>query len=466
MKLRYLLEKLNEVSEKVKSSQPMICGGVPRDRFMNRLDNISDLDITTGDKTIQLLAYEFGNLLEKQYNVVNKFHDDGHSSIHIGSFKVDFSSNFNLPNIEQILQKMAVVNPTNIQKEMFSRDFTCNALLLSTDLKSISDPTQRGFDDIDDKIVRTCLSPELTLTSNKNRVIRAIYLAAKLDFNIDPAIVEFVAARPETVKIASQKVLIEKINNSFEKDPDKTSFYLDKMKLWPLIPITEKARPYYLKYQNQGSVNKMAYFQGGGGVNEPEPKKKKYPSEKAEKVEPRFDEPFYRNYDLYDVPGPGPGGGYHTIQRYKSISEFLKNKRKKQNKSNIKVRAAFLKEAIDFPNDQYINPGLAIGNSDNMMEIINPIGYLDKYLPLDDFEGKPPTSLDFATRKYPENSEEACLTVEDIESILDQYLSHGLYGLPDGVDISEEELGQPNDENPFYGTLGPNTLIYENNSRI
>jgi hypothetical protein len=64
---------------------------------MKRLDNISDLDITTGDKSIQYLAQEFGQELSKKYNVTTRFHDDGHGSIYIGSFKMDFSSNFNVP---------------------------------------------------------------------------------------------------------------------------------------------------------------------------------------------------------------------------------------------------------------------------------------------------------------------------------------------------------------------------------
>ena len=63
--------------------------------------------------------------------------------------------------------------------------------------------------------------------------------------------------------------------------------------------------------------NKKAYFQGGGGVNEPTPKKKKYKSDPAIVVQPRFEEPLYRNYDLYNVPGNhGPGAGYHDLTKY------------------------------------------------------------------------------------------------------------------------------------------------------
>ncbi len=80
-------------------------------------------------------------------------------------------------------------------------------------------------------------------------------------------------------------------------------------------------------------ANKQAYFQGGGGVNEPTPGHKKYKVDKAIVVQPRFEEPFYRNYDLYmteGVDGPpklGPGAGWHHMHEYKSISDFLAAKR-------------------------------------------------------------------------------------------------------------------------------------------
>lgn len=490
MKLRELLQEMKGVQEKIGTSEPYICGGTPRDRYMKRLDNISDLDVTTGDKTVQYLAQEFGAELEKKYNVTRRSHDDGHSSIYIGSFKMDFSSNFNVPNIDKLLVDRAIKTPTEMQKEMFSRDFTCNALLLSTDLKDVIDPTHHGFKDIQEKMIRTCLSPEITLTSNKNRVIRAIYLASKLDFDIDPAIVQYVTEHPESVKIASEKALAEKLNEAFNRDADRAAHYIQKMNLWPHIPITEVVRPYYLKYQQGTMTGKIAYFQGGGGVNEPTPKKKKYKSDKAIVVQPRFKEPFYNNYDAYETPGEhSPGSGWHSMENYKSISEFLKAKRKKMKDKykaddswiedngkitknpDIKARAAMLskltKIAIDFPNDEYIDPGLATGNQENT-GYSNPMGgYLDKYPPQDDFEGKPPTALNFG-RDYVENEEPTKLPIDikDIEPLLDKYLSHGLFGLPDGVDLPEEDSGDSSNLNPEYGTIGPESLMYEDKWNI
>src|SRR5580698_1691579 len=184
MKLRELLGVLQKTATEIGASTPMICGGVPRDKRMGKLENIADLDITTGDKSVDYLSQEFAIKLRQNYNVTRKTMEDGHSTIFVGSLKMDFSSNFMVHNIDHILNQIGIANPTNMQREMYSRDLTCNTLLMTLDLKKILDPIGRGFKDIDNKIINTCLSPEITLTSNRNRVIRIIYLACKLGFNV------------------------------------------------------------------------------------------------------------------------------------------------------------------------------------------------------------------------------------------------------------------------------------------
>jgi tRNA nucleotidyltransferase/poly(A) polymerase len=247
MKLRQLLQEMKTVQEEIGASAPFICGGTPRDKYMGRLENIADLDITTGDKTVEYLSEEFFVKLRKRYNITRKTMEDGHSSIFVGQLKVDFSSNFMVHNIDYILQQMGMRNPTNMQREMFSRDFTCNSLLLTMDLKRILDPTKHGAQDIKDRKIKTCLSPEITLTANRNRVVRAIYLACKLDFNLDQAIVDYVSKNPQTVQISTPKSLTDKLNEAFSKDADKASYLISKMNLWNYIPITEQVYPYYAK---------------------------------------------------------------------------------------------------------------------------------------------------------------------------------------------------------------------------
>lgn len=245
---------MEDIHKRLNISKPYICGGAPRDKVLNKLTEISDLDITTGDKTVDYIAKELSVLMGKKFAFKFSKAPDGHSTIQLGNLKIDFSSNFNTPNIDEHLKKIGITNPTEMQRELFSRDFTCNTLLMSLDLKNISDPTGLGFKDIDAKIIKTCLAPDITLRE-QNRIIRVIYLAAKLDFNVDPDIITWVKNNPGYVKLTSVKTLEEKLTKAMSYNPDKTVHLLEQMALWNYVPIAEKLYPYYkgLKNDKKGS---------------------------------------------------------------------------------------------------------------------------------------------------------------------------------------------------------------------
>ena len=252
MKLKSILYSLNEISKKYNTSKPFICGGVARDKFMEKLDNISDLDITTGDDSIKILGQEFNIFLKKNFFIKSTIGADGHLSLFLKDLKIDFSSNFNAPNIEEILYLKNIKNPSNIEKEMFSRDFTCNSLLLSLNLNKIYDPTKNGIKDINNKIIKCCTEPEFTFNeNNKTRAIRCIYLSAKLDFDVDEKIIQFLKKNPNNFKLPSQKFAIEKLNKSIELNPDRTIYLINKLDIWDYLPMTEKLLPYY-----KGSIKK------------------------------------------------------------------------------------------------------------------------------------------------------------------------------------------------------------------
>lgn len=245
MKLKDLLKIVYDTSVEFKTSVPYICGGIPRDKLINKLENISDIDITTGDDTVKILAKECFFKINKIISATYKVSKDGHSTIYTKSKKIDFSSNFNCKNIEGYLKDKGVSNLSPMNKEVYSRDFTCNSLLMTLDLRKIIDPTRNGIKDINNKIIRTNLDPSITLTSNQNRVIRSVYLASKLDFQIDDQIVDWVRKNPDYVRFCSENALTEKINAAMQFNKDKTIFYLDKMKLWNHIPINDSLYPYY-----------------------------------------------------------------------------------------------------------------------------------------------------------------------------------------------------------------------------
>lgn len=223
--------------------------------------------------------------------------------------------------------------------------------------------------------------------------------------------------------------------------------------------------------------NKSAYFQGAGGVNEPAPKKRKYEIEESIVVQPRFEKPFYRNYDLYDVPGvskdSGPGtGAYH--KKNKSIKEFLEKSRKRntykakdswnKKKSKRKARAKFfykiIKNALDFTMDKHYKTPSILGDDGVYIDSAGIGGYLDEYLPLNDFEGKTPSNLNFG-RDY--HDYEKAILLQMLDKILNPKEPEML-GLSNGFE-PEEEL-DPHYTlyhiNPYYQTTDLGSTIYDN----
>ena len=244
MKLKELLLLIDNISKKSKLSTPYVCGGVARDFYMKRLKKISDIDITTGDKTIFKLVNDFYKEIAPKYKVSIKQSSDKHSTIDFTNISIDFSSNFIYEDINSLIK-----TKTDLEKETYSRDFTCNSLLANMAMTDIIDVTNRGIKDINNKIVSTILDPEITLTRHKNRVVRSIYIACNLGFELDPKIIKFVKENPSSFNLSTKNVVKEKLILSFEKDPTKASRLLEDMGLWDIIPISDEIKPFYVKYK-------------------------------------------------------------------------------------------------------------------------------------------------------------------------------------------------------------------------
>jgi tRNA nucleotidyltransferase/poly(A) polymerase len=246
MKLKDLLTLISNVAKKENLSTPFIVGGIPRDKLANRLNSISDIDFTTGNADVHYLAKEIAfelKELKPNYQVMN----DGHARIILGDLKLDFSSNFIIPNAVKTLNSLGRSNLSNMELEIYSRDFTCNTLLLSLDLKDIKDLTQRGISDINKKLLRTCLPPELTLGLDHKRVVRVIYLAAKLGFTVDEYILNWIKLNPSTFSNVPIDYLSKKLLKSFSYNEQITSNLLSELNLWPYVPATDPLTPFIKK---------------------------------------------------------------------------------------------------------------------------------------------------------------------------------------------------------------------------
>lgn len=242
MKLKELFTLIEKIGSDNGIPKVYLCGGAVRDRLLDNLERLDDIDLTTGDAKVKNLAVEVSRELSKAFSIDSKQMDDSHTSIFLGNgFKLDFSSNF----IDPSLVNRKDLN--DLQKEMFSRDFSCNSAIMDLDLKKAYDPTKMAQKDIKNRYLRTCLAPEITLVSNKNRIIRVIYMAAKLNFSVAPEIIEFITKNKQLFSEISPGYLSKTLNKAVKYDINKTVELLDTMELWKSLPITETLYPHYAK---------------------------------------------------------------------------------------------------------------------------------------------------------------------------------------------------------------------------
>jgi len=215
-------------------SEPYIVGGLPRDKILNRINKVEDIDLTAGDESIHQLA----ELTAQQFKVNPIRFPDGHYQLYINKIKYDFSSNYNSPDAKYFLDKAGVKSPTPMLLELFSRDFTCNTLIIPLALRKIIDPTGLALEDIKKKIIRTPLPPRITLRDDPKRVVRVIYLAAKLGFTVEEDIITWVKSHHAQIK---QEVSVgfakRKLADATRADVRKTVQLMTAMGLWNVLGI-------------------------------------------------------------------------------------------------------------------------------------------------------------------------------------------------------------------------------------
>jgi tRNA nucleotidyltransferase/poly(A) polymerase len=232
--LRDTLLEIKRLAKDNGLSEPYIVGGLPRDKILNRSRKIEDVDLTSGDESIHKLA----EITANNFKVVPMRFPDGHYQVYIDGVKYDFSSNYNSPDAKYFLEKVGIKNPTNMQLELFSRDFTCNTLILSLALRKIIDPIGLALDDIRKKIIKTPLPPRITLRDDTKRVIRAIYLAAKLGFSVEEDIIVWAQNHHEKINSeVSVGFAKRKLADATRADIKKTTELLNAMGLWNVVGI-------------------------------------------------------------------------------------------------------------------------------------------------------------------------------------------------------------------------------------
>jgi tRNA nucleotidyltransferase (CCA-adding enzyme) len=121
-----------------------------------------------------------------------------------------------------------IVEDGTLEDDQRRRDFTINALswsLNKADYGVLLDPFG-GIRDLQDRVIRTPLDPDITFSDDPLRMLRAVRFASQLSFDIDPVTFEGIQAMAKRLDIISKERILDELNKIILSPIPSTGFAL------------------------------------------------------------------------------------------------------------------------------------------------------------------------------------------------------------------------------------------------
>ncbi len=200
-----------------------VIGGFVRDYFLKR-GNAKDIDVVAVGSGIDL-ANEVARLLPGKPKVVI-FKTYGTAMLKSGGIELEFVG-ARKESYSKDSRNPAVEGGT-LEDDQNRRDFTINTLALSlgdTDFGTLLDPFN-GQDDLQKKIIRTPLDPDITYSDDPLRMLRAIRFSAQLNFTIERESIDAISRNSDRITIVSEERIIDEIHKIILSDIPSKGFGL------------------------------------------------------------------------------------------------------------------------------------------------------------------------------------------------------------------------------------------------
>lgn len=205
--------------------QSYVIGGYVRDYLLVRKPQKQmDIDIVVLGSGIEL-AQEVAKLLPGKPKI-SVFKNFGTAMIKSSGWELEFVG-ARKESYQKDSRKPAVEEGT-LTDDQNRRDFTINALALSLseeNFGSLLDPFN-GITDLQNKILRTPLNPDVTYSDDPLRMLRAVRFATQLNFTIEEKSFKAIQQNKSRIKIVSKERIISEVHKILAADQPSIGFSL------------------------------------------------------------------------------------------------------------------------------------------------------------------------------------------------------------------------------------------------
>ena len=200
-----IFKTLSAIADKTET-ETYVIGGFVRDLFLKRPSK--DIDVVVVGSGIDY-AEAVGKKLNTKVAVFKSF---GTANIKYHDLEVEFVGA--RKESYRADSRKPIVEDGTLEDDQLRRDFTINALAINlnaTNFGQLLDPFN-GIEDLENKLIRTPLDPEITFSDDPLRMMRAIRFASQLNFNIDPAAINAIKLQKQRIGIVSKERITDEMN--------------------------------------------------------------------------------------------------------------------------------------------------------------------------------------------------------------------------------------------------------------
>jgi poly(A) polymerase len=185
-----------------------VVGGYVRDLYLQRPSN--DIDIVVVGSGINM-AQALKRRLGRQAHV-SVFKNFGTAQLKYRNIEIEFVGA--RKESYRSDSRKPIVEDGTLEDDQNRRDFTINTLAVcmnSARFGELVDPFN-GIHDLQEKVVRTPLDPDITFSDDPLRMMRCVRFATQLNFYIDDEAFDSLCRQKERIKIISAERIIDELN--------------------------------------------------------------------------------------------------------------------------------------------------------------------------------------------------------------------------------------------------------------